>query len=178
MASYTVVYTAAQMAARGAFRAVTHLELSQQHGGSNMQPFRSLDVQRLVLVDYHGLEDRLLVPGAFTALQSLHIQEPVFTTHCCEEDDPFTAQYCFEQTLITWECLLALPYLGQLSGSCRLFDIGMDRTPGIWRQVKYSETQRSGNPDSVVGLPSELPTLTLKKWVRQLGGQENNTLLA
>ena len=149
------------MAATGGFRALSCIELLSYRGNDDMQPFRSLGVQHLVLADCKGLERKLLVPGAFEALQSLHIEEPVFTSHCENWEDSDAAHRSFDEILSTWDGMLSLPQLGQLSGSCKLFEIGMEVDPRMLKKVEY----RSRTVEAEFEVP--YPMLPFKMWVRQ-----------
>ena len=122
--------------------ALTRLELVEYHRKSNLAPLWELGLKELVLLDCPNIPKALLVPGALTALQKLHIAErgrrispAAFQANL---RDPASEAYVSSHKLCRLGAIvLSLPSLVQLSGTCSLFEAAMAEELEGWHRSQY-----------------------------------------
>lgn len=106
---------------------MTALTLASFRSSAGFQSLRHLRLQELALHDCPDAELQLFLPGSFSALRRVSIEEPVseMETFGANIDlhDP-AAEHKAEQLAQAARDLLSLPSLRFLSGHCKLFMVG------------------------------------------------------
>lgn len=136
----------------GRLTALTRLELRnfRPNRHTSFPLMRNLHLQELVLVECQRLELQLIVPGSFTSLRKLHIEEAIEGPHHTDG-----------QLLSCGRKLISLPQLSQLSGSCALFDIGLRHELRGWQVNAYERGLMTSN-----NLPEHVLRSSRKVWIR------------
>ena len=117
----------------------------------NITLIQALPVQELVFLECRGLEVQLIVPGAFSSLRKLHIEESRYGH----------SNHTGKQLTACGSALLSLPHLSQLSGSCALFESGLKDELKGWRVSAYKRGLMTSK-----NLPKDWIANELKMWSR------------
>ncbi len=124
------------------FTTLTRLELSEFHCSKNLERLQNLGLRELVLVDCPGAAERLIVPGALTALQKLHIsQNEEFGDNVLEDfsgsvrNSTSAGHEDALELIKLGQAVLGLPRLVQLSGWGPLFLLVLAEELKAWKEI-------------------------------------------
>lgn len=110
---------------------LTRLELIRLDVCNFVTRVRGLPLRELILISCHATELQLFVPGAFTSLQKLHIEEGACEDVMQEDEDSATGNEEL-QLKDVGAMILDLPELRQVSGWCELYERGMREGLRSW----------------------------------------------
>ena len=126
--------TATSMAAIASVTALTRLELASFTALESVEQLHSLGLAELVLKYCKNWERALFVPGALMSLRRLHVEDSLSLKYRHSwEGEPEASALSHRDWLDTWSILLRLPQLCELSGCCKLFEVGLRESSRSWR---------------------------------------------
>ena len=121
---------------------LTRLELNEVYYTEGLSALRHLPVEELVLFDCPGAEEKLLAPGALTALRKLHSEEDedYNPSHEMLGDMRRLSRADQQQLQAVGDALLERPQLHQISGKCHLVENCMRAGLEDWHKSSLSRS--------------------------------------
>ena len=128
------------MAAIANVTALTRLELASFTVLQSVEQLQSLGLSDLVLKYCKNWERALFVPGALMSLRRLHVEDTLSLKYRHSwEGEPEASAFSQGEWLDTWRTLLQLPELCELSGCCKLFEVGLRESSRSWQDRRHPE---------------------------------------